>query len=343
MAIIHKKSVALSTLSTFRMGGIAHDVVSLENEFDVAEFFKTLPLDAKYFVLGGGSNIVFPDGDCDVCIVQYLSKNIQLNEKENNMVEVVVDAGMSWDEFVAFTVQHGLAGVEALSAIPGAVGATPVQNVGAYGCEIKDTLVSLRAYNIFDNKYELITNTDCKFGYRDSIFKHSEKGKYIITQITFLLSKDTPKIPQYAGVMEYFAKKGITQPTLAQIRDAIIEIRSSKLPDPRLIASVGSFFKNPIVSFEKGTQLKNDFPKLAVFPVDNEYTKIGAGSLIDGLGWKGKNFGTISIYEGNALVLVNNGNATRIELMNVVSQIISEVKNKYDVVIETEPELLEFK
>ena len=153
MPITYIKNVPLSTLSTFRMGGIAHDVVFLENETDVAEFFTKLSPDVKYFVLGGGSNIVFSDGDCEVLIVRYLSKNIQIIEKENNKVEVVVDAGMSWDEFVAFTVQQGLVGVEALSAIPGSVGATPVQNVGAYGCEIKDTLISLRAYNIIDKKY----------------------------------------------------------------------------------------------------------------------------------------------------------------------------------------------
>ncbi|MEI6316699.1 MAG: UDP-N-acetylmuramate dehydrogenase [bacterium] len=343
MSILHKQNVPLATLSTFRMNGIAKEVVCLENETDVSEFFATLSPDKKWFMVGGGSNIVFPDGDCDMCIVQYLARDIKIIEVENNFAHVVVDGGLKWDDFVAYTVQNGLSGIEALSAIPGSTGATPVQNVGAYGCEIKDTLISVRAYDCIEKRFVTLSNAQCTFGYRDSIFKSEAKGRYIITQITFLLSKDTPKIPQYAGVMEYFSKKGITQPTLLQIREAIIEIRSNKLPDPKKIASVGSFFKNPVVPTEKAIQLKNEFPKLAIFPVDEKNTKIGAGSLIDGLGWKGKNFGNISIYEGNALVIVNNGNATQNELMESVSQIISEVQKKYGVILETEPEILNFK
>lgn len=343
MSITYLQNVPLSQLCTFRMGGIAKEVAILENEADLVEFFETLPADKKWFMLGGGSNIVFPDRDCDILIVRYLSKNVQVIEKENNKAEIVVDAGMIWDDFVAFAVQNGLSGIEALSAIPGSVGATPVQNVGAYGCEIKDTMVSLRAYNCIDKKFEVLSNADCKFAYRESIFKNEAKGTYIITQITFLLSRNQNlSIPHYAGVMEYFTARNIIQPTLLQIREAIIEIRANKLPDPKKIASVGSFFKNPIVSKEKGDQLKNDFPKLAVFPIDDRHTKIGAGSLIDGLGWKGKNFGTISIYEGNALVLVNNGYATRRELMDVVEKIISGVNTVYGVMLECEPEILNF-
>ena len=340
MSIKHLTNVPLSTLSTFRIGGVAKEVVILENQNDLVEFFEQLPHGKKWIILGGGSNVVFPDGDCETLIVKYTANKISFGKDDGNNVEIISDAGVVWDDLVLFAVSNNLSGIEALSFIPGNVGSTPVQNVGAYGTEIKDSMVLLKAYNYVDKKFEILKNEDCKFAYRDSIFKNEAKGKYVICEITFLLTRDTPKIPHYPGVSEYFLEKGISSPSLRDIRNAIIAIRSKKLPDPREIASVGSFFKNPIVSTEKGIQLKNDFSKLAVYPVDDMNTKIGAGSLIDGLGWKGKNFGTISIYEGNALVLVNNGGATKKELMDVVQKIIFEVDRVYGVALQPEPEFL---
>ena len=340
MSITYQKNVPLSTLSTFRIGGIAKEVVLLENEEDVATFFSTLPVDKKWLILGGGSNIIFPDGDCDTLIVRYVSDKIRTGKKNEDDVEVIADAGVVWDSLVEFAVDSGFSGIEALSAIPGNVGSTPIQNVGAYGRETRDTLLSLKAYDCVDKKFVMFTNAQCEFGYRDSMFKHEAKGRYIITEITFLLSLEAPDVPQYQGVAEYLAKNDIRKASLQDIRKAIISIRASKLPDPKEIASVGSFFKNPIVSHEQGTELKEKFPTLAVFPVDEMYTKIGAGSLIDTLGWKGKNFGSISIYKGNALVLVNEGGATKAELMDVVKKITDEVRNTYQITLEIEPELV---
>lgn len=348
MSIKYLKNVPLPTLTTFRLGGIAKEVAILENETDLVEFFANLPSGKKWLILGGGSNVIFPDGDCDVLIVRYTSNQIKIGKKTDDEVELISDAGVSWDNLVEFAVNNGFSGIEALSAIPGCVGSTPIQNVGAYGREIKDTLVSLRAYDYIDKKFVTFTNSECKFGYRDSIFKHEAKGRYIITSITFLLSLESPDVPQYPGVAEYLAKNEIRKASLQDIRKAIISIRASKLPDPKDIASVGSFFKNPIVSKEKGTQLKNDYPVLAVFPVDetdstgSPQAKVGAGSLIDTLGWKGKSFGKISIYKGNAMVLVNEGGATKAELMDVVEKIVAEVNNKYKIVLEMEPELIKY-
>ena len=342
MAIVHLKNIPLSTLSTFRMGGIAKEIVTLETEADIVSFFETLPIDTKWFLLGGGSNIVFPDGDCDTRIVQLISKEIKIAHEDTDEVEIVVDAGVVWDMFVEFAVEHNLSGTEALSAIPGTVGATPVQNVGAYGSEIAHTLKEIRAYDYIEKKFVMLPNAECAFGYRDSIFKHHAKGRYIITQLTFVLSRELPDVPRYAGVAEYFASEGISRPTLRDIRNAIIAIRANKLPNPKQIASVGSFFKNIIVSHEKGIELKEKFGTLAVFPVDETHTKIGAGSLIDTLGWRGKRVGNFSFYKGNAMVIVHEGGGTRAELVDLIRMLNAELQKTYGLSLEPEPELLEF-
>ncbi len=342
MAITRKYNVPLKTISTFQMGGNVAELAIVETEQDLQEVFETMPEGKKWFILGGGSNVVFPDGDSDILLIQFAPLAIRFEKIDDDTVHLIAPAGANWDTVVAEAVTRGLSGMEALSAIPGSVGATPIQNVGAYGTEIKDILHSVRAFDIQEKKFVTLSNADCEFGYRDSMFKHTGKGRYIITEVTYVLSTDEPNVPQYLGVSEYFASKGIVRATLQEIRDAIIHIRSTKLPDPRSIASVGSFFKNPFVPKEQAEKLKQEFPALAVFPINESLSKVGAGSLIDTAGLKGKRFGNISIYKGNALVLVNEGGATREELKNVVSMIIDEVEKKFGIMIEPEPELLEF-
>ena len=342
MSIKHLKNIPLSTISTFRLGGIAKEVVILENEDDIVQFFEHLHADKKWFILSGGSNVVFPDGDCDALVVKYTAQNVVFENEKDNKVHVVSDAGVVWDEFVNMAVQKGLSGLEALSAIPGLVGSTPIQNVGAYGAEIKDTLVSLRAYNYKEKKFVTFSNAECAFGYRDSIFKHEARNTYLITSVTFALSTLAPKIPQYLGVAEYFSAQNIANPSLLDIRNAIISIRASKLPNPHDIASVGSFFKNPIVSKEKGEQLKKDFSTLSVFSVDDTHAKIGAGSMIDTLGWKGKKIGNFSFYKGNAMVIVHEGGGSREELSRLIQTLNQELLLKYGIELEPEPELVNF-
>ncbi len=342
MTIKYLKNIPLSTISTFKLGGIAKEVAVLENENDVVEFFEKIEPGKKWMILGGGSNVVFSDADCDVSILQYTSDKVQIKNNDNEKFEVVADAGLNWDSFVEFTVKNDLSGIETLSAIPGTVGATPIQNVGAYGTEIKDTLLCIRVYDSLEKKFLKLENVDCKFGYRDSIFKGEARGRYVITQVAFLLSKEIPKIPKYQGVSEYFKEKNITNPSLLDIRNAIIEIRAGKLPNPKSIASVGSFFKNPIVSKSKGEELKKKFPTLAVFPVDENNTKIGAGSMIDTLGWKGKKIGNFSFYKGNAMVVVHEGGGNRAELIGLIENLNNELDKKYGIKLEPEPELIDF-
>ena len=339
MAVTRDYGVPLAQLGTFRMGGTAREVATVETGADLADLFSSLPEGEPWFVLGGGSNIVFPDGDFDPLVIRFAPKAVH-TEAADGGVLVTAGAGIVWDDLVAFAVEAGLSGIEALSAIPGTVGATPVQNVGAYGTDVSATIAAVRAFDAQTKQFLTFKNAECSFAYRDSMFKHGGKGRYIITEVTFRLSHAAPAAPDYPGVADYFAQQGITAPTLAQIREAIISIRGTKLPDPKDIASVGSFFKNPIVPKALAEALKAQHPRLAVFPVSDAESKMGAGSLIDRLGWKGKSFGAIGIYGGNALVLVNHGGATRSDLAEAVEQITAAVRERYGITLEPEPELL---
>ena len=340
MSIKRENGVRLADICTFRIGGMAREVVTVETEDDLKELFTHIPQGQKWFLLGGGSNIVFPDGDSDTLIIRLGMHGIRLSENG----DISIGAAENWDDVVSFAVENGLSGIEALSFIPGTAGATPVQNVGAYGTEIGDTLVSLRAFDTEAKEFVMFSNQDCKFAYRDSIFKHAyaKNGmrRYIITEITLALSRELPDVPQYPGVAEYFAEKDISRPALKNIREAIISIRTKKLPDPREVASVGSFFKNSFIPAEQAQKLKDQYPTLAVFPAGDTHSKVGTGSLIDTLGWKGKRIGNFSLYNGNAMVIVNEGGGTRKELTDVVAMIHDAVLEKYGISIEPEPELL---
>jgi UDP-N-acetylmuramate dehydrogenase len=342
MAITREHDVPLASLSTFRMGGVAREVATVETEADLLALFSALPAGTKWMTLGGGSNVLFPDDDADVLLVRLGMCGIAMEDADEDTVLLTVGGGANWDDVVARSVAEGLTGIEPLSLIPGTTGATPVQNVGAYGREVSDVLVSLRAFDTETKQFVVFQNADCKFGYRDSIFKHEGKGRYIITEVTFALSRELPNVPQYPGVAEWLAARDITAASLANIRDAIISIRTKKLPDPKDVASVGSFFKNSFVPKAQAEALKAQYPTLAVFPVDETISKVGTGSLIDTLGWKGKRFGNFSLYHGNAMVVVHEGGGTRKELEEFVAMIQAKVKDTYGISIEPEPELLDF-
>ena len=249
-------------------------------------------------------------------------------------------AGENWDAAVAQTVSRGLSGVEALSSIPGSCGATPVQNVGAYGQEIAQVLLELEAFDLRDNRLVTIAASDCGFGYRDSKFKNEWKNRYAIVSLTLLLSKNPPRMPSYPGVKAYFAQNGIENPSLQQIRDAIIEIRKKKLPDPRDIASCGSFFKNPIVEAKVAAAIKEKYPDAVQFPMPDGTVKLAAGWMLEQAGFKGVKFGRIGVYSHNALVLVNLGGASREELSEAVLSVQAKVAEEFGVALEPEVLLL---
>jgi UDP-N-acetylmuramate dehydrogenase len=233
-----------------------------------------------------------------------------------------------------------LVGIEALSLIPGTVGASPVQNIGAYGSEVKDTIVEVEVFDTEKREFSKISNKDCNFGYRDSIFKNEAKGRYIITEVTYRLNKSLPSIPKYPGVAKYFEDMEIVTPNLSQIRDAIIYIRKEKLPDSNTTPNVGSFFKNPIVLNDVANRIKIDFPDAKFFSVDERHIKVPAGWLIENAGLKGKSFGNVSVYDKNALVLVNMKDASFEDIISARDKIIKTVKERFGIVLEQEPEII---
>lgn len=332
------ENVPLGAHTTFGIGGTARHFLCVTDEPSLREaalFAKQsgLPL----VILGEGSNSIFRDGEIDAVVAKIELPGFTITEDDDTLATITVGAGERWDDVVERSVSLGLAGIEAMSAIPGTAGATPFQNVGAYGQEIKDTLVSLRAYDTSEDTFVEFANTECKFGYRDSIFRSGEPGRYIITSITLRLSKAALKMPDYPGVKKHFEAKGIVNPTLREIRDAIIEIRASKLPDPKCIKNAGSFFKNPIVDTTIAEGLKDKYPVIVMFPGGEGKTKLSAGWLIEHAGLKGSSIGPIKVYEHNALVLTNVGNATCDELEYAATEIIKKVKEKFGVILEQEP------
>lgn len=335
--MIVQEDIPLKKYTTFRMGPVARYFIEIEKEEEIPEavlFAKGKNMD--FYVLGGGSNTIYTKDDfLDACIIKINIPGIVITHESDGEAVLRIGAGEEWDSVVAFSVERGFSGIEAMSAIPGSAGGTPIQNVGAYGQEIKDTLYAVDVYDLEEKNFKTLSNSECEFAYRDSIFK--KKKRYIVLSIILKLSKKAPKVPEYPGVKAYFEKKRIEAPSMLEIREAIIEIRKNKLPDPKEIASVGSFFKNPIVSKEIAEKLKQEFEKPVIFEVGEGRYKIGAGWLIDTLGLKGKNFGNLSLYEHNALVIVNNGSATYHELFELVEEIQKKVEERFGIDIEPEP------
>jgi len=330
-----QRDVVIEPYTTFKMGGKVAFFADLAAKEEVAEFVRFAKEQKLPFIcIGGGSNIIFPDENVlYACIGHIQIKGFEMSDE----VVLKIGAGEDWDAVVERAVSRGLSGIEALSAIPGTAGATPVQNVGAYGQEIAHTLLSVEAFDRKEEKVIELSNDECKFAYRDSIFKHAGKDRYIILSITLRLSKNPPVMPAYPGVKAYFDNKNIQNPTLQQIRDAIIEIRSLKLPDPALIASCGSFFKNPLVSKTAADSIAAKYPDAIIFEISEGQSKIGAGWMIEKVGLKGAEVGNLLVYPHNALVLVNKGGASKKELLALVARIQEEVARVFGVMLEPEP------
>lgn len=349
-----KENVDIKNYTTFKIGGIFRYFTLIDDKKELSEAYKFAEEHkVKVFILGGGSNLIFPDGILDVLIlkinifgfeiipVRNAAGMATVGEDDNSYyTDIKIGAGENWDEVVARTVDIGLSGLETLSAIPGTVGATPIQNVGAYGSEVKDFIVEVEVFDIKEKKIIILSNKDCKFSYRDSIFKNEGKGNYVVTAVTFRLSKSSPEIPNYRDVKKYFIENQINNPHLKEIREAIIFIRNQKLPNPEELPNAGSFFKNPIIEKNIVNKIKEEYQDVPVFPISDNKVKISAGWLIDNAGLKGVSFGKISVYKKNALVLINTDNATKEDLILAKDQIVKIVKEKFDITLEQEPEMI---
>lgn len=294
------------------------------------------------FVLGGGSNILVADKGFTGLVLQILSQGKESYLK-GNQVFVTGAAGEVWDEFVAFTVEQGWQGLECLAGIPGRVGATPIQNVGAYGQEVKDTIVSVSAYDRYLNKIVTLTNAECQFAYRQSIFKHKSLNRYIVLSVTYCLSSTFQPTIKYPELNQYLANHYPTPPSLANIRQAVIEIRRTKAmvidnPPAPDAYSVGSFFMNPLVSYEKLQSLQQVTPTIPSFPASQDQVKLSAAWLIEQSGFtKGYCYGGVGISTKHALALINRGGGTAQELQSLAAAIIAAVRQKFDLSLQPEP------
>jgi UDP-N-acetylmuramate dehydrogenase len=292
----------------------------------------------KLLVLGGGSNLLLTK-DFDGLVIKNEIKRFEVIEETASEVIVESGAGENWHEFVLNCIDKGFGGIENLSLIPGSVGASPMQNIGAYGVEIKDVFESLSAYHIASGEIHYFDKTKCEFGYRESIFKNKVKGEYIILTVTFRLTKNPTINSSYGAINEQLKVMGIQEPTIKELSSAVIAIRQSKLPDPKIIGNAGSFFKNPTVEIALLEQIQKNYPDIPNYPAVNG-KKLAAGWLIEKAGWKGRTFDNYGVHKLQALVLVNYGNCTGQEIFDLSSQIIQDVYEKFGVLLEREVNIL---
>jgi UDP-N-acetylmuramate dehydrogenase len=332
-------NISLKQYNTFGIDVKAKHFVSVKS---VEELKSVLNLEAfpEKFILGGGSNMLLTK-DVDVLVIHLDLKNIEIISKNEDTVIVKVATGENWHDFVLWCLEHNFGGIENLSLIPGNVGATPIQNIGAYGVELKDVFVSCEALHINTQKVRIFTKEECKFEYRNSIFKQDLKGKYVILNITLELTNKNHKInTSYGAITEELKKMKVESPSIQDVSNAVITIRESKLPNLKVIGNSGSFFKNPIISKSHFNTLKINFPELPSYSVSEENIKIPAGWLIEHLGFKGKRFGNYGVHNKQALVLVNYDDAKGEDIFKLSQLIQSTVKRIFDINLELEVNII---
>jgi len=283
-------------------------------------------------IIGGGSNILITQ-DLDAYVLKNEIKGIHIIDEDEDEVLVSVGAGENWHQFVMWAISHNLGGIENLALIPGCVGAAPMQNIGAYGVEQEQVFHSLKAINLEEGTTKIFFREDCNFGYRESIFKNEEKGRYIITHVNYILQKKHEINASYGAINTKLDEWNISEPSIEDIAKAIIEIRKSKLPDPKELPNTGSFFKNPIIARSQLAVLQESFPDIVFYDVDEELVKVPAAWLIQNAGYKGKRNGDAGTHKSHALVLVNYGNATGHEMLSFAEAIQKEVKSIFGITI----------
>lgn len=329
----------LKAFNSFGIAVQADFLVTIEQESDLINFFSQdwwhgMPL----LVLGGGSNILFTK-PFEGVVLKIDIKGKAFSEFPDYVV-CQAKAGENWHDFVLFTVENGWHGLENLSLIPGSVGACPIQNIGAYGEEVKNSLFEVRYFDTVEKVFKTLANAECQFGYRDSIFKHELKGRSIITEVVFKLKKKGELNLKYGDVAQIVESFG-GEPDPKKVSDAVIQIRKSKLPDPKKLGNAGSFFKNPEIERSLFEELKANFPELPSYPTSQEnMVKVPAGWLIEKAGWKGFRNGDVGVHQKQALVLVNYGNAKGEEILNLAHDIIADVAEKFKITLQPEVNVL---
>ena len=331
-----KSDVSLKAFNTFGIDAYARLFAQANNEDHVRAVIESQDfLSNTNLVLGGGSNVLFTK-NFDGIVLQNNIQGIDLVEENDAHVLVKVGGGVVWHEFVLYCLKKGWNGIENLSLIPGSVGASPMQNIGAYGVEIKELFHELEAIHLKSGEIHYFKASDCDFGYRESVFKNKFKGEYLISRVTYKLSKKEAFNVSYGAIEKQLDIMGIQELTAVAISAAVIAIRQSKLPDPKKIGNSGSFFKNPIVTELVYDSVKENFPDVVGYPAKNGHMKLAAGWLIDQAGWKGKTFGNYGVHKNQALVLVNYGGAKGGEIYDLSEEILTSIKEKFSVQLERE-------
>ncbi|PKP14426.1 MAG: UDP-N-acetylenolpyruvoylglucosamine reductase [Bacteroidetes bacterium HGW-Bacteroidetes-3] len=326
-----QQNISLKPYNTFGIQANAKRFVLVNSNKDLKEIIAS---EKDIFLLGGGSNILLIN-DVEKLVIHLNTKGIIVNDFDADTVLITAEAGENWHELVLWCVSQNYGGLENLALIPGNVGTSPIQNIGAYGVEIKDVFKQLEAIDIDTGKTKIFTNADCNFGYRNSVFKNELKGKYIITNVTFKLTKKNHKINiSYGAIKDLLLNK--ENPTIKEIADAVIAIRQSKLPDPKKIGNSGSFFKNPVITSNLFKELTKKYPEIPHYVISENEIKIPAGWLIEQCGFKGKRFGDAGVHEKQALVLVNYNNASGKDIYGLAQKIQQKVMKIFKIALEIE-------
>lgn len=334
--ILH--GISLRQYNTFAVEASCNQFVQITQESQLPDLYEKGLLRDTFFILGAGSNVLFTQNYPGL-IVHMASKGIQ-HFIEGNYIFVTAKAGEVWNDFVWYCIDHGFAGVENMALIPGTVGASPVQNIGAYGTELMDVFYSCQAFDTETGTFTTFNNQDCHFTYRDSIFKTKYKGRFIITSVTYKLSLHQSLNTAYGAIEQELQRREIHSPSIKDVAEVVSHIRVEKLPDPSTVGNAGSFFKNPIIPRTLFEQIKATYPQLVSFPIDENREKLAAGWLIEACGWKGKTEGNTAVWKNQALVITNLGDATGLEIYTISSKIMNDVYQKFGILLEREVNVL---
>lgn len=331
-----QKNISLKAFNTFGIDVNSKYFISVKTKEELIDVLSNKEhLNTKKLILGGGSNLLLLN-DFEGLVIKIEIGGFAVVHEDENEVNIQVGAGVMWHDLVLNSIDNGWAGLENLSLIPGTVGAAPMQNIGAYGVEIKDTFLSLSALNIASGKIETFDAERCAFGYRESYFKHEGKNRYVILDVCFKLSKKPVFKVEYGAIKDILAANNIKELSLKAISDAVIEIRQSKLPDPKKIGNSGSFFKNPEIPIKQYNKLLEHFPNMPSYKINDDIVKVPAGWLIEQAGWKGYKRGNIGVHEKQALVLVNYGGGKGSEIKTLSFDIQNSVFKKFGISINPE-------
>jgi UDP-N-acetylmuramate dehydrogenase len=338
-----QENVSLKKYSTMRLGGDARYFAKVSKKEAVAELWqwarkKNVPV----IMIGEGSNIIWRDSGFEGLVIVNQIKGLECVVQDSGSGLWTIGAGEDWDEVVERTVKQGYSGIEQLSLIPGTAGATPVQNVGAYGREIKDVLISVEAFDTETGEFVTLTNEECNFTYRDSRFKSADRGRFFITSIGLQLTTDPPQPPFYFSVKDYLEQHGIAQPTAKDVRKAVVAVRTKKLPDPDVVANNGSFFGNPIISHKAFTSLQKEYPEIVSWPVGHEQIKVSAAWLIEQAGFKDFHDAQtgMATWDKQPLVLINESAKSTADALAFRDKIIDSVEHHFGITLVQEPELI---